>query len=48
MMPYPAFLLRQQAAALRQLLLAGAVGLGMADRDTAAIPIAMLRDVAGI
>lgn len=47
-MPYPAFLLRQQAAALRQLLIIGAVGVGMTDRDSAAMPIAMLRDVAGI
>lgn len=47
-MPYPAFLLRQEAAAVRQLMIIGALQVGQADEQHAAIPIAMLRDTAGI
>lgn len=45
-MPYVAFVLRQRAAAMRQLLIAGAVGLGMGSEESTAIPIAQLRDMA--
>ena len=47
-MPYPAFLLRQQAAALRQLTLIGAIQVGQTDADHAHLPILMLRENAGI
>lgn len=47
MMPYPAFVLRQEAAAVRQLLLVGAVQLGQGGEDTA-IALAQLRSAARV
>lgn len=47
-MPYVEFVLRSEAAAVRQLLLVGAASLGQADADHAAIPLAQLRDIARV
>lgn len=47
MMPYPAFVLRQEAAAMRQLLLIGVVQLGQGG-DDAAIGVAQLRSAARV
>ncbi len=46
-MPYPAFVLRAEAAALRQLMLVGAVQLGMGGEE-AVIGVAQLRSTARV
>lgn len=45
-MTYAEFLLRREAAALRQLIFAGAVSIGMGTEESTRIPIAQLREVA--
>lgn len=47
MMPYPAFVLRQEAAAVRQLLLVGAVQLGQGGEE-ASVRLAQLRSAARV
>ena len=48
LMPYPAWVIRSEAAALRQLMTAQALGLGLGTQESTAIPRARLCDAAGI
>ena len=45
-MLYPEYVLRQEAAAMRQLIQVGALQLGGATPESATIPLAQLREAA--
>lgn len=47
-MPYVAFMLKQQAGALRTLADAATFAIGLGDEKSTAIPLAILKEQAGI